>query len=164
VGVFTMRVDQGPPQLLKAKENPVVPLEFFDMEPTDRYETDDPINLAIAKYYYERDWKVTPIVTRSIDGVDHPYFAIISRFDEQKGMSVAIPIGWLPGDLPTSEEMRRARFDYGENQMVGPLRGKGELWVTHNVGPGKWTADRWVLHSVAPRWRKAETIEFSTEG
>jgi hypothetical protein len=157
--------EQLPPRfILRPKSNPV-PSDLYNSEPTERFTTNSPIELAIAKYYYEREWKVSRIVTRSIDGNDYPYFAFISRFDEDKGDMLTIPIGWVPGDLPNGEELRRERMEYGEERMAGPLSGKGELWITHSKGEGSWTAERWVLYPPAskPRWRKAETIEFSTE-
>jgi hypothetical protein len=158
---------QAPPILYPSpRANPVVPLEMYDAEPTERFVADGPIELAIAKYYYDRDWKVSRITTRSIDGNEYPYFAFISRFDENLGETRMVPIGWIPGDLPSSEQMRRERMDYGENRMAGPLGGKGELWITHFKGQGTWTAERWELFppSATPRWRRAETIEFSTTG
>jgi hypothetical protein len=154
--------EQLPPKL---KSNPVVPMDSYDDRPTDKFQTNDPIALAIAKYYYEREWSVKPIIPRGIDDPDQPYFAIITRFEVEKGDYLTIPIGYIPGDLPDSEELRRRRFDYGENRMAGPLVGQGEIWITRAKGRGKWEAERWVLYppNSGPRWRKAETIAFSTE-
>ncbi len=149
--------------MLGPVKKPVDPSYDYSRGPVDCYESTYPITIALAKYYYEREWSIKPIRPRGIEQVDMPYFGIISRFEVDKGDYLTVPIGYMPGDLPSSEELRRVRFDYGENRMAGPLAGKGELWIMHPRGKGAWSGELWILHppGPTPRWRKAEVVDFS---
>ena len=161
-----------PPSL--ARHNPVSP-NFDADEPIARipgFVAKDRVTLAIADWYYRRDWRLQEAIASGGDGPGYPFCMIASKWDELTGQFITRRIIWVAGDLPHSAEKLHAAKEYVEHQMGGaPIsRARVEIWVTRAEyekgasGPkertGRLTADRssYEKDRAPPKWRPEESV------
>jgi hypothetical protein len=116
-----------------------------------------PLEVAIANYYYAREWDVYNI--QIPDGNPYyPWFAHVSKYVTQMDERVVLPIGFC-GDDPeaVSRRKKEAEFiDGGES---------GELWVLtlKSTKPVVYEGKRNVLHHANGRavWDVEDTETFT---